>query len=257
MSPRDPFLEPQQSEKNCDRFWARQAILKALNEVLQLFFGTLLDVGCGTMPYRSHIFQNSKIQRYLGLDFVEGKYAEAQHPDLVWDGGRIPLDDARVDCAMATEVLEHCPDPQALLREIHRVLRPRAPLFLTVPFLWPLHDMPNDYFRPSPFALETWLKEAGFLDIKIQATGGWDASLAQMLGLWLRRSPMSEPERKEFTRILFPFYEKLLRREDRTAPPQWAEMNAHSFMITGLWALAWKITDCKTSPLARSKEIYD
>ncbi len=61
-------------------------------------------------------------------------------------------------------------------------------LLLTVPFLWPLHDVPNDEYRYTPFALTRHLQQAGFTDVQLKALGGWNASLAQSLGLWIQRS---------------------------------------------------------------------
>jgi SAM-dependent methyltransferase len=240
MSANDLFLAPHRSAENCDIFWIRQSILRALNWAMKSFAGTLLDIGSGTMPYRSFILENSNVTRYIGLDLPKGKYAAQVHPDLAWDGLSIPLDEAAVECVMATEVLEHCPDPGAVLKEIQRVLKPGGPFFFTVPFIWPLHDMPQDEFRYTPFSLQRLLKDARFDDINIYATGGWDASLAQMVGLWLRRSPMSETERAAFTRILYPLYESLLQREECAGKLAFADMANNSVMITGLCGMAHK-----------------
>jgi SAM-dependent methyltransferase len=92
-----------------------------------------------------------------------------------------------IDCALATEVFEHCPEPETNMREIQRVLRPGGLLFFTVPFLWPLHTVPYDEYRYTPFALERHLRNAGFEQIKLKAMGGWNLSMAQMLVLWARR----------------------------------------------------------------------
>jgi SAM-dependent methyltransferase len=96
-----------------------------------------------------------------------------------------------VDSALLTEVLEHCPDPEIVLREVCRVLRPGGFLFLTVPFIWPIHDVPNDEFRYTPFSLVRLLESAGFANPFIEATGGRHAMLAVTLGLWVRRRELT------------------------------------------------------------------
>jgi glycosyltransferase involved in cell wall biosynthesis/ubiquinone/menaquinone biosynthesis C-methylase UbiE len=212
---RDPaFLAPQPSPEFMDLYLVRQGILRRLEQAIPLFSGVFLDVGCGQMPYRDHILaRNSAITRYVGLDFAAGKYAERRRPDLTWDGRTIPLPDAGVDSVMATEVLEHCPDPLPVLREIRRVLAPGGVLFFTTPFLWPIHDAPHDHYRYTPYALARLLAEAGFEDARVEALGGWNASLAQMIGLWLRRAPMDGQERARLTRDLHPFFTELVRTD--------------------------------------------
>lgn len=230
--PAEEYIRPRLDAWNMDVYFSRLSILQALRRAVPHMSGLLLDVGCGWSPYRSVVLgPGSAVTQYVGLDLEGGQYS--RQPDLTWDGITIPLPDASVDCAMATEVLEHVRDPGAVLKEIFRVLVPGG-FFLTVPFLWPLHDMPNDEYRYTPFSLERVLKQAGFSEIRIEATGGWDAALGVMLGLWVRRRPMPLTCRRVLQRLLLPFYRFLLHRD---RPPASFE---HPCMLTGLAATARK-----------------
>lgn len=53
------------------------------------------------------------------------------------DATRLPLADSSIDCAIASEVLEHLPDDGAALSELARVVRPGGRLAVTVPRLGP------------------------------------------------------------------------------------------------------------------------
>ncbi|MDW8465858.1 MAG: class I SAM-dependent methyltransferase [Chloroherpetonaceae bacterium] len=188
MDKYDEFLNPLCVPSKVELYTVRFSLLKAVKENISLFRGKLLDVGCGQMPYKSLILSNNPgVTEYIGLDI--GEYFGSK-PDLFWDGETIPLSDESVDCAMATELLEHCPNPAKVLSEIYRVLRPEGLLFFTVPFIWPLHLVPNDEYQYTPFSLRRLLAQAGFRDISIKALGGWDVSLAQMLSIWVRYRPM-------------------------------------------------------------------
>ena len=186
---KDSYLNPPCRPWSLDSFGNRRLIVRALVEALPRFHGTVLDVGCGEKPYRELLTQApSKATSYTGLDLPGNPYSE---PDLTWDGGTIPLSDQAVDSVMLTEVLEHTPDPQAVLKDSARVLKTDGFLFLTVPFIWPIHCVPHDEFRYTPFALRRFLETAGFKDIEIKATGGRHAVLAVILGLWVRRRPLT------------------------------------------------------------------
>jgi SAM-dependent methyltransferase len=226
------FLNPLSLPTTLDIFVARRGILEALRLELQKFNGTVLDVGCGYMPYKSLILAPpSRAESYIGLDLKDNIY---QRPDVEWDGHNMPFKNNSVDCALATEVFEHCPDPEIVMCEILRVLKPGGFLFFTVPFLWPLHCVPHDEYRYTPFALKRHLQNSGFEQITLNPLGGWDASLAQMLGLWALRRPMSSRKRAILSRLALPVIRFLVRRD---CPPK--EFN-ESCMITGLSGTATK-----------------
>jgi len=232
----DPFLQPSLAPGNIDRFLPRKSILEALKRNAPHLRGSCLDVGCGDMPYRPLLLSPPfQISSYIGLDRRDDRVQNTP-PDLFWDNDRIPLAAATVDCALCTEVLEHCPDPLAVLREVQRVLKPGGILLLTVPFLWPLHEVPHDWCRYTPFALRHLLEAAGFHVRDLRPLGGYDRSLAQMLALWVRRRPMNRCLRACLTLLLYPIWSVL-----RTI----REPAAHSFeegmMLTGLVATARKM----------------
>ncbi|EMQ95503.1 hypothetical protein D778_02597 [Xanthomarina gelatinilytica] len=230
------FIDIKLSEKNLDRYYIRSSIFKAFKELLPNFNGKLLDIGCGKMPYRNYILENSKVLNYVGLDIEDAlEYDTEVKPDFTWNGVTMPFETASFDCAFGTEVLEHCPEPEVVLKEVYRVLKPNGIFFFTVPFLWNLHEVPHDEYRYTPFSLERHLKNSGFTDITIKATGGWHASMAQMLGLWVKRSSMSSRKRAILSRVLMPVIKRLINL-DKPETVQFKEGQ----MITGLYGIVRK-----------------
>lgn len=230
------FIDIEFNIKNLDRYYIRQAIFKALTTTLPKLNGDLLDIGCGKMPYKSYILSNSKVSTYTGLDIESAlEYDAHVKPDFTWDGTNMPFNNASFDCAFGTEVLEHCPEPEVVLKEVYRILKPGGMFFFTVPFLWNLHEVPHDEYRYTPFSLERHLKNSGFKDITIKPTGGWHASMAQMLGLWVRRSPMSSKKRNILSKILKPIIKYLIKL-DKPKSVHFKEGQ----MITGLYGIVRK-----------------
>ena len=228
---RTEFLEPR--FQMLESAVVRRSILEALKQVAPTLYGTVLDVGCGYKPYESlFLSAPSKATRYIGMDIGDNIYLGGQ-VDRIWDGRNIPLDNESVECAVATEFLEHCDSPEAVLDEIFRVLKPGGLLFLTVPFLWPLHEVPHDMYRYTPFSLEAKLSAAGFSGIQVSALGGVDAAMAIMIGLWIQNLK-SWHLRRILSRLAVPVVRYLYRIDKK---PQ---VFAHMTMITGLAAVGRK-----------------
>jgi glycosyltransferase involved in cell wall biosynthesis len=182
--PQAPFVAPRCLPKTVDTYTVRSGILAALKNALPEFSGLVADVGAGVAPYKQLVMEAPHVDKYLALDLAGSSYAP---PDVIWDGNSLPLADNSVETVMATEVLEHCPDPSRLLCEAFRILKPGGLFFGTVPFLWPLHDVPHDHWRFTPWSLTQLLEQNRFEDIQIKALGGYNAALAQMIGLWVNR----------------------------------------------------------------------
>ncbi|GAA4085924.1 class I SAM-dependent methyltransferase [Streptomyces hundungensis] len=101
--------------------------------------GTLLDFGCGPGNVAEHAARRLGM-RIIGVDASRDMLALARRRDtpgaeyhLVTGGRANGLADACADAAMCNHVLASLPDDQAVLAvlgEIHRLLRPDAPLAL-------------------------------------------------------------------------------------------------------------------------------
>jgi len=128
--PLDNFTEIPFTIVNLDRYIIRKSILKGIQESLKNFKGKLLDIGCGKMPYKHFILNGSSVESYIGLDIDKAlQYDENVTPDFTWDGKTMPFENESFDTTLATEVLEHCSEPQIFLDEIHRVMKNGACFF--------------------------------------------------------------------------------------------------------------------------------
>ena len=143
-----------------------------------------LDAGCGQAELKEQIPEGVE---YIGVDHQSGDdnkgYAGWHHkPDLLADLHSLPLKDDHVDRAVLLHVLEHVYDPLRVLLELHRVMKPGARLFVSVPFLHELHHAPDDYFRYTRFGLTSLFHKAGFVVEEIKPSGGYFRAVAHMMG---------------------------------------------------------------------------
>lgn len=130
--------------------------VRFLRPRLARLHGRVLDVGCGEMPFRSCLPPSVQ---YQGIDVPDAvSFGMQTRPEIaLFDGARIPFPDSSWDAVLCTEVLEHTHDPETLVAEILRVLRPGGTLLLTVPFAARVHHAPHDYQRFTQYRLRGML----------------------------------------------------------------------------------------------------
>jgi SAM-dependent methyltransferase len=213
---RDEFVNIKLSHSFIGAYVARKAVLDAIKKNTNNFGKIHLDLGCGSMPYKNLILSNGKVEKYIGIDLKYDTVHDTSKVDMYWDGRKIPLPNESVDSIHATEVLEHCSNIEEILKEIKRVLVPGGFLLFTVPFIWPLHEIPHDEYRYTPFSLKRHLNNSGFSDFNLEPSGGHHASLAQMLGLWVTRSNLPKIARIFFKIIFIPIIKTLLIIDKKT-----------------------------------------
>jgi len=126
----------------------------------------VLDASAGTRPYAG-IFQR---QQYESCDVPDGFY-DCRH-DFECYLHAIPRPDATYDAVILTQVLEHVPDPQAVLRELQRVLKPGGSLLISVPLNGPLHGEPWHFFQFTHYALAELAQRTHLSLTKCEKVGG-------------------------------------------------------------------------------------
>ena len=107
----------------------------------------LLDVGCGTGWLAEHF------RDYTGIDGSPDAVSAAQAKGRSITEGDVdeplPFEDASFAGVVLKDLLEHVADPVAVVREVHRVLRPGGRVFASSPdaqrWVW------DDYTHRRPF----------------------------------------------------------------------------------------------------------
>jgi len=155
-------------------FLIRRPVFQFVKEQAPMFKGSLLDFGCGSMPFK-HLFTG--VEKYTGLDLEQSQHGLSK-PDIVFDGVSIPFPDEHFDAVISFEVVDDLQTPTEQLGEIHRVLKRGGRLLVTSSFVWELHEEPHDIARYTPHGLANMLATTGF-EVVLQSTAG---HYAQVLG---------------------------------------------------------------------------
>ena len=160
--------------------------------------GIVLDVGCAERRPRAFLSEEAT---YIGLDhYSTATDWYATKPDLYGDAQSLPIADGVIDHALLLDVLEHIPDPDRCIRELHRVLKSGGSLTIQVPFMYPIHDAPLDFCRWTRYGLERTADQHGYAVSSERALGhpletaALNANIAMSKTIinWLRgRNPLA------------------------------------------------------------------
>ena len=131
--------------------------------------GTLLDIGAAD---RWLVPSLPPGVNYVALDFpATGRDVYGCKPDVFADGARLPFADGSIDGVVCLEVIEHVRDPAMVVAEIARVLRSGGQAWLSMPFLYPVHDAPFDFQRYTSYGLRRDIEHAGLQVLGLRKTG--------------------------------------------------------------------------------------
>ena len=143
--------------------------------------GRLLDVGCGSKPYKT-LFH---VDDYIGLELDSDESRKRGYAEHFYDGVVFPFSDDFFDCVLCNQVLEHVFNPPEFLSEINRVLKLGGRLLLTAPFVWDEHEQPNDYARYSSYGLKALMNRYNFKVLKQKKSCADASVIFQMINAYL------------------------------------------------------------------------
>lgn len=132
--------------------------------------GRLLDCGCGACPYYG--IYRDHVTAVVCTDWPDSGHT-GRHVDAMADlNAPLPFASEVFDSVLLTDVLEHIAEPQRLVSEVGRVLRPGGYVMIATPFFYWLHEQPNDYVRLTEHALRRYCNQAGTTVIHLSRYGG-------------------------------------------------------------------------------------
>ena len=180
-------------------YFARSGLAAAIQNYSTSLHGVLLDVGCGTKPYRS-LFT---VDKYIGLDIDSDSSRIRGIADYFYDGTIFPFPDEIFDSILCNQVLEHVFNPDYFLSEIYRVMKPGAKMLLTVPFVWDEHEQPCDYARYSTFGLKSLLERNSFRILRHKKLGADSSILFQLANAYLYKVTGSSNKYVQYFVMIF------------------------------------------------------
>jgi len=143
---------------------------KYLAKHASLYQGALYDLGCGESPYQDFFLQFA--DSYTGVDWAESQHITKEK--LCADLNKaLPIESGVADTIVSLSVLEHLYNPQNMLDEAYRLLKPNGHIIVQVPWQWWIHEAPHDYFRYTPYGLKHMLSKAGFTEVNVEAQSGF------------------------------------------------------------------------------------
>lgn len=128
-----------------------------------------LNIGSGSAKIE-HNFVN------VDLDQLPGVKLRA-------DAHCLPIHENSVDTIQCMNLIEHIADPQTMIDETYRVIKPGGEIYIMVPFIHPYHEAPIDCNRWTDEGLRQIMQK--FSAIKVGVLGGPTAALIEVFHVWL------------------------------------------------------------------------
>lgn len=209
-----------------DRFYPLTLLREAIKSIAEEHLSqknrlVLVDLGCGTMPYRP-IFEQY-VAQYIGVDLpgnhMADFYADAE--------GRTHLPNSFADVALSIQVLEHVTQPMEYLRECYRLLKPSGLLILSTHGYWMYHPTPQDLWRWTSEGLKRIIQETGFKIVDFRGLMGLASTAVQLF------QDALAPKIPRQVRLLFAFAMQRLSMVVDKMIPSLKNRDACIFVVVG------------------------
>lgn len=167
-----PELEPTIFHSH---FLSARAAAASAPHLRDLMQGDILDVGAGTGFGKRLIHPSAN---YYPTDIPGGRNrldASITRQGIVLAKEcsvyAIDFETDRFDGCMALSLFEHLDDPRRAIAEISRVVKPGGHIVLQVPFNFPVHGYPMDYWRWTQEGIRLFLQQNGMEVLRCDRQG--------------------------------------------------------------------------------------
>ena len=116
---------------------------------------------------------------FAGREFVGTDLRPGAGVDRVEDLRALTFADGEIGTALCCDTLEHCADPLAACREMHRALCDGGVCVIASVMFFPIHGYPSDYWRFTPEGMrvllepfdDCWVDGVGHPELPMQVVG--------------------------------------------------------------------------------------
>jgi len=182
-----------------------------------LYKGVVLDIG-GRDRGKFNKPKN-KVKKWIFAD-INRDY----DPDIILDITNMEqIESDSIDVINAIELFEHVRDIKKGLKESYRVLKKNGFIFISIPFLFPIHADPFDFQRWTHSKWQIELNIVGFKIHKFIVMGRFYTHLAEMLKVNLKENILG----KKFLRFLLPFLDLIMRFDNKSKVKKNPKLNRY------------------------------
>ena len=117
--------------------YGEKSYKKKIGKVLEEYdkSNIILNLGSGPVYFRNR------------TDIINVDIFAFDEVDIVADCESLPIENDTVDMIINVAMLEHVKDPEAVVHEMFRILKPEGKVICRLPFMMPFHAAPHDYQR--------------------------------------------------------------------------------------------------------------
>lgn len=196
-------------------FTVRDFRSRALFKVMEKYCkGDVLDIG--GWNFYAKVVKNPRIkfQNWTNLEPNIHHLTEVfdhRYKLVIGDGCFTGFPSGFFDTVLNIQVLEHVFEPNKMVQEIARVLKPCGYAIFLIPQTSVLHHAPEHYYNFTRYWIIQAMKESKLEIVKLEALGGFWTSLASNLVYFFVQSlkvsgySASEHKRNLIFYLLFPF----------------------------------------------------
>tara|TARA_B100001093_G_scaffold411121_1_gene400583 strand:- start:60 stop:716 length:657 start_codon:yes stop_codon:yes gene_type:complete len=150
---------------------------KSLNRIFQELYskeqnleGKVLEFGAteGSSKNFTNFLNLNDTSQIIYADKITNNNKKVQYEDLE---KKLSFQDASINNVVIFNVLEHVYDINNAIKEINRCLKPNGRLVGSTPFIYRVHNAPQDYNRYTPAFINEILNQNNFSEIKIKTFG--------------------------------------------------------------------------------------